>query len=94
LYEQLPAGVLKFDWLVNIKPVGNGQAVLKYYIASQMTSPVIPQRKPPKCDRCGGELELLSLTDSRGKWIWCRGLSTRGPPKAPQAVPRRKAPMA
>jgi len=30
LYDQLPAGVLKFDWVVNIKPVGNGQAVLKY----------------------------------------------------------------
>lgn len=30
LYEQLPAGVLKFDWVVNIKPVGDGQAVLKY----------------------------------------------------------------
>ena len=29
-YGQLPAGVLKFDWVVNIKPVGNGQAVLKY----------------------------------------------------------------
>jgi hypothetical protein len=184
LYAQLPAGVLKFDWVVNIKPVGNGQAVLKYlapyvyrvaicdnrilsvdeqgvtyhvkpsgrsvyktrhlngesfvrafaqhilppgfrkvryygfmsancgrkladarwlvwlwrgwtyYVASQMTSPVIPQRKPPKCDRCGGELELVGLTNSRGKWIWCRGLSTRGPPKAPQAALHRKAPMA
>ncbi len=30
LYAQLPPGVLKFDWVVNIKPVGNGQAVLKY----------------------------------------------------------------
>ncbi len=30
LYEQLPAGVLKFDWVVNIKPVGCGEAVLKY----------------------------------------------------------------
>jgi len=30
LYGQLPPGVLKFDWVVNIKPVGNGQAVLKY----------------------------------------------------------------
>ncbi len=30
LYNQLPAGVLKFDWVVNIKPVGDGQAVLKY----------------------------------------------------------------
>jgi hypothetical protein len=30
LYHQMPRGVLKFDWVVNIKPVGNGQAVLKY----------------------------------------------------------------
>ena len=26
----MPYGVLKFDWVVNIKPVDNGQAVLKY----------------------------------------------------------------
>lgn len=30
LYAKMPTGVLKFDWVVNIKPVGNGQAVLKY----------------------------------------------------------------
>jgi hypothetical protein len=30
LYTKLPPGVLKFDWVVNIKPVGDGQAVLKY----------------------------------------------------------------
>ena len=30
LYSQLPYGVLKLKWVVNIKPVGNGQAVLKY----------------------------------------------------------------
>ncbi len=31
LYEQLPPGVLKkSDWVVNIKPVGDGQAVLQY----------------------------------------------------------------
>ena len=30
LYEQLPYGVLKKSWVVNIKPVGNGEAVLKY----------------------------------------------------------------
>jgi hypothetical protein len=183
LYAQLPPGVLKFDWVVNIKPVGNGQAVLKYlapyvyrvaicdnrilsvdesgvtyrvkpsgkhvyktrhldgesfvrafaqhilppgfrkvryygfmsancglkladarwlvwlwrgwtyYMASQMTSPVVPRRKPPKCHRCGGELELIGITNSQGKWIWCRGLSTRGPPEASQAAPHGKAPM-
>lgn len=30
LYQQLPAGILKRDWVVHIKPVGNGVAVLKY----------------------------------------------------------------
>ncbi len=30
LYDQMPHGVLKRDWVVNIKPVGDGQAVLKY----------------------------------------------------------------
>ena len=30
LYNQMPRGVLKRDWVVNIKPVGSGQAVLKY----------------------------------------------------------------
>ena len=30
LYDAMPYGVLKFDWVVNIKTVGNGHAVLKY----------------------------------------------------------------
>ena len=30
LYGQMPYGILKLDWVVNIKPVGSGQAVLKY----------------------------------------------------------------
>src|SRR6056297_770057 len=30
LYDQLPYGVLKCKWVVNIKPVGNGEAALKY----------------------------------------------------------------
>ena len=30
LHNQMPRGVLKFDWLVNIQPVASGQAVLKY----------------------------------------------------------------
>lgn len=30
LYSQVPFGVLKKNWVVNIKPVGNGEAVLKY----------------------------------------------------------------
>ncbi|MEM9942278.1 MAG: transposase [Planctomycetota bacterium] len=30
LCSKLPMGVLRFDWVVNIKPVGSGQAVLKH----------------------------------------------------------------
>lgn len=30
LYHHMPHGVLKKNWVVDIKPVGNGQAVLKY----------------------------------------------------------------
>ena len=30
LYSKMPYGVLKKNWVVNIKPVGNGEAVLKY----------------------------------------------------------------
>jgi len=30
LYEAMPSGVLKKNWGVDIKPVGNGEAVLKY----------------------------------------------------------------
>lgn len=30
LYKQIPYGLLKREWVVNIKPVANGEAVLKY----------------------------------------------------------------
>ncbi|MEM9410244.1 MAG: transposase, partial [Planctomycetota bacterium] len=30
LYKQMPFGVLKYDWVVNIKSVGSGSAILKY----------------------------------------------------------------
>lgn len=30
LYSKIPYGVLKLNWVVNIKPVGNGESVLKY----------------------------------------------------------------
>lgn len=170
LYGSLPPGVLKSDWVVNIKPVGSGEAVLKYlapyvyrvaisdnrivsvddsgikyqvkpsgkqayqprrldgesfvrsfaqhilprgfqkvryygfmspncklqladvrwlvwlyrgwtyWLGSAMFQPEVPQRKPPKCSCCGGELEMLGLTDADGKWLWRRITPTRGPP--------------
>ena len=182
LYDQLPPGVLKFDWVVNIKPVGDGQAVLKYlapyvyrvaisdnriesvdkqgvtykvkpsgkqdyvtrrahgerfvrgfvqhilprgfqkvryygwmspncklqladvrwlvwlwrgwtfWLGSAMFQ-VEPRRRPqvPACQRCGGVLELMAITNSAGASIWQRrsasglpspdsSLSARGPP--------------
>ena len=171
LYHRLPAGVLKFDWVVNLKPVGDGQAVLKYlapyvyriaisdnrivsiedqhvryrvkpsgkrsYVTRELsgesfvrafaqhilppgfrkiryygfmspncklqladarwlawmwrgwtywlppqpirTEPAV--RPPMQCGRCGGEMELEGITDGDGRWLWHRGLATRGPPK-------------
>lgn len=178
LYDQLPAGVLKFDWVVNIKAVGRGEAVLKYlapyvyrvaisdsriksvdetgvtyqvkpsgkssyktrrlngesfvrafaqhilppgfqkiryygfmspnsklqlanvrwliwiwlgwtyWLNQASVEPLLVQRRVPKCQRCGGELELLGITDADGKWLWRREEPTReqparGPPIKP-----------
>ena len=184
LYDQLPAGVLKFDWVVNIKPVGDGQAVLKYlapyvnriaicdnrilsvdeqgvtyrvkpsgkrvyktrrldgepfvrafaqhilppgfrkvryygfmssncklqladarwlvwlwrgwtyWLASGMTKPEAAKRKPPKCERCGGELELEGITDGDGRWLWRRQFPPRGPPENPRAAHQGRVTMA
>jgi hypothetical protein len=170
LYEQLPYGVLKFDWVVNIKPVGSGQAVLKYlapyvyrvaitdnrivslrenevvyrvkpsgkkqfrirrltgesfvrafaqhilppgfqkvryygfmspnhklpltevrwlvwlwrgwtyWLGSAMFRPELPKSKPPKCRDCGGQLELIAMTNADHKLIWQKAVSQRGPP--------------
>jgi hypothetical protein len=171
-YAQLPAGILKFDWVVNIKPVGDGRAVLKYlapYVyrvaicdkrivcmdESGVTYQVKPSgqkhfltrhlsgeafvrsfaqhilppgfrklryygflspncrvklaharwlawmwrgwtcwlgsallglkqatapRRPPKCSRCGQELELEGVTDSHRQWLFYRLTAPRGPP--------------
>jgi hypothetical protein len=170
LYDQLPPGVLKFDWVVNRKPVGNGEAVLKYlapyvyrvaisdnritsiddagvtyqvkpsgkrsyktrhldgesftrafaqhilpprfqkiryygfmspncklqladvrwliwlwlgwtyWLNNARVEPEPVRRPSAKCQRCGGELELLGITDADGKWLWRRELPARGPP--------------
>ena len=169
LYHKIPYGVLKLNWVVNIKPVGNGQAVLKYlapyiyrvaisdnriesvdregvtyrvkpsgkrcWVKRQVTgkqfvrsfchhilpsgfqkvryygfmspncklqletvrwlvwlwrgwtywlNPIPPQpltSRPilPTCD-CGGELELLEITNHRGILVYQSSVSSRGPP--------------
>ena len=178
LYDQMPYGVLKFDWVVNIKPVGNGEAVLKYLapyvyrvaicdnrirsvddygvrykvkpsgettyqtrqlsgesfvrsfvqhilppdfkkvryygfmspncklqladarwlvclwlgwtfcLSSILSKPPVPQRKPPQCPRCRGEMRLIGITDSHGRWLWRSLLVPRGPPQA--SLPARR----
>ncbi len=170
LYDQMPYGVLKFDWVVNIKPVGSGEAVLKYlapyvyriaitnhrivsvtddevvykvkpsgkrcyhrrklsgerfvrafaqhilppgfqkvryygfmspnnklqledvrwliwrwlgwtyWLGSGRFQPPPPQPKPPKCDHCGGELELIGMTHPDHRLVWSKSLTQRGPP--------------
>jgi hypothetical protein len=173
LYHQLPYGVLKKDWVVNIKPVGNGQAVLKYlapyvhrvaicdnrivsvdqqgvtytvkptgkqrlvtrhlsgqqfvrsfcqhilpsgfqkvrhygfmspncklklaevrwlvwlykgwtyWLGSGMFQPPIVKPRAPHCSACGGELELLSITNERAQTVWRRPWAVHLPPRGP-----------
>ena len=182
LYSKLPAGVLKSDWVVNIKPVGNGEAVLKYlapyvyrvaicdkrilsvndrgveylvkpsgkqvfqrrylhgesfvrafaqhilppglqkvryygfmsansklqlatarwlawlwrgwthfYLSRLLPKPKLPQPKVARCERCGGELSLVSITGPHGELIWRRDTRSRGPPLTPATAQRFKA---
>jgi hypothetical protein len=173
LYEKLPYGVLKKNWVVNIKPVGSGQAVLKYlapyvhrvaisdnrivsvdeqgvtyrvkptgkqghvarhltgqqfvrsfsqhilpsgfqkvrhygfmssncklklaqvrwlvwlykgwtyWLGSGMFQPEIVKQAVPHCSACGGELELLAITNERGQTVWRRPLTVHLPPRGP-----------
>lgn len=181
LYNQMPRGVLQREWVVNIQPVGNGEAVLKYlapyvyrvalsdsriqevdvdgvaykvkpsgkqhyvmrhatgeqfvrsfvqhilprgfqkvryygwmspncklqladvrwlvwlwrgwtyWLGSAMFQPEPRKRPVPQCNRCGGVLELMFITDQLGRTIWLRrsssslashvsSLPARGPP--------------
>ncbi|GAB5486184.1 MAG: hypothetical protein Pars93KO_26180 [Parasphingorhabdus sp.] len=170
LYHKLPGGVLKFDWVVNIKPVGSGEAVLKYlapyvyrvgisdnrivsvddhgvtykvkpsgkkryetrrldgesfvraftqhilpkgfqkiryygfmspnnklkledtrwlvwlwkgwtyWLGSGLFHPEPIKKKPPLCQSCGSDLELIAMTNEHGKLIWNATQSKRGPP--------------
>jgi len=181
LYNQMPRGVLKREWVVNTKPVGNGQAVLKYlapYVyrvalsdnriesvnplgvtykikpsgqdrwvmrqakGEQFVRSFVqhilprgfqkvryygwmspncklqladvrwlvwlwlgwtfwlgllfsfrqPRKRPrPKCRRCGGELELMRITNQNGTTIWPRRSSSSLPPSA-SALPARGPP--
>jgi len=180
LYGQLPAGVLKLDWVVNIKPVGSGEAVLKYLapyvyriaisdnriisvddhgvryrvqpsgkptrvtrrldgesfvrafaqhilpagfrkvryygfmspncktqladarwlvwlslgwtlcLGSLLPQPKSVCPKPPRCKRCGSEMELDGITGSNGQWLWRRSFAPRGPPETTSETSSRR----
>ena len=50
-----------------------------YWLGSAMFQPVI--KKPiPTCSQCGGELELLFITNEQQRVIWKRSAPKRGPP--------------
>ncbi|GAB5486358.1 MAG: hypothetical protein Pars93KO_27920 [Parasphingorhabdus sp.] len=170
LYDQMPYGVLKRDWVVNIKSVGSGEAVLKYlapyvyrvaisdnrivsvtdndvvykvkpsgkqqyqtrklsgeafvgafaqhilppgfqkvrhygfmspnnklkledtrwlvwlwrgwtyWLGSGLFQPEPPNPKPPQCQECGGDLELVAMTNQHHRLIWNKMVPRRGPP--------------
>jgi len=49
-------------------------------LGSLLAKPELPQRRPPACTRCGGELRLLGATGADGNWLWRSAEFTRGPP--------------
>ena len=65
-----------------------------YWLASGMIQPEPVKWECPKCDRCGGELELEGATDGDGRWLWRRQLPTRGPPAANLEASRGRASIA
>ncbi|QEG02746.1 Putative transposase [Stieleria maiorica] len=57
----------KFDWGVNIKPVRDGRAVLKY-LAPYVYRVAISDNRIVSVDEQG-------VTDSDGRWLWRRQLA-------------------
>ncbi len=51
-----------------------------YWLGSGRFQPPPPQPKPPKCDHCGGELELIGMTHPDHRLVWSKSLTQRGPP--------------
>jgi hypothetical protein len=62
-----------------------------YWLGGTMVQPEPPKRPAPECQRCGGELELMLITNQLGATIWQRQSTTslqspvsrlpaRGPP--------------
>lgn len=51
-----------------------------FWLGSAMLQPKITKRIVPTCSNCGGELELMAITNETGMLIWQRQRSARGPP--------------
>ena len=66
LYHKLPPGVLKKDWVVNIKPVGDGQAVLKY-LAPYIYRVAISDKRIVKVDQEGVAYQVKP--SGTGRWM-------------------------
>ncbi len=64
------------------------------WLTSGMLQPQTIKRKPPKCDRCGGEVEVEGVTDSDGRWLWRRQIAVRGPPVARSKTPGERGTIA
>ncbi len=68
-----------FLWITYTLGLRIGEAV------NLQNGDVDSERPCVKCPRCGGDLELLGITDADGKWLWRREQPpreqpTRGPP--------------
>ena len=54
-----------------------------YWLGSGMFQPKIVKSSKPHCSECGGELELLAITNERGRFIWRRPLAQHLTARAP-----------
>ncbi len=72
LYDQMPDGVLKKDWVVNIKPVGNGQAVLKY-LAPYIYRVAISNHRIESVDERGVSYRVKPSGSRRWVQCWASG---------------------
>jgi len=53
-----------------------------YWLGSAMFQPTVEPPALPSCRHCGGELELMAITNEAGDSIWLPPLYARDPPCA------------
>ena len=51
-----------------------------YWLGCGYFQPERTRSQAPLCEGCGGELELVAMTNADNKLIWSKSLSHRGPP--------------